>query len=121
MNKIFTFLLLFILGIAQAQQLNCTVTVDSQRLSATNQQVFKSLETAITEFVNKTDWTGVAMKQNEKINCSMYLTISSNSSDQFTATIKCSHQDLFLIPPILLQYSIIMIKILILGMSSLKI
>lgn len=88
MNKIFTFLLLFILGIAQAQQLNCTVTVDSQRLSATNQQVFKSLETAITEFVNKTDWTGVAMKQNEKINCSMYLTISSNSSDQFTATIQ---------------------------------
>ncbi|SDH78135.1 protein of unknown function [Flavobacterium omnivorum] len=88
MNKIFTFLLLFILGIAQAQQLNCTVTVDSQRLSATNQQVFKSLETAITEFVNKTDWTGVAMKQNEKINCSMYLTISSNSSDQFAATIQ---------------------------------
>ena len=88
MNKIFTFLLLFILGIAQAQQLNCTVTVDSQRLSATNQQVFKSLETAITEFVNKTDWTGVAVKQNEKINCSMYLTISSNSSDQFTATIQ---------------------------------
>jgi hypothetical protein len=88
MNKIFTFLLLFILGIAQAQQLNCTVTVDSQRLSATNQQVFKSLETAITEFVNKTDWTGVAMKQNEKINCSMYLTISSNSSNQFTATIQ---------------------------------
>ncbi|OAB29753.1 protein of unknown function [Flavobacterium fryxellicola] len=88
MNKIFTFLLLFILGIAQAQQLNCTVTVDSQRLSATNQQVFKTLETAITEFVNKTDWTGVAVKQNEKINCSMYLTISSNSSDQFTATIQ---------------------------------
>ncbi|TDE07119.1 DUF4835 family protein [Flavobacterium sandaracinum] len=88
MNKIFTFLLLFILGIAQAQQLNCTVTVDSQRLGATNQQIFKSLETAITEFVNKTDWTGVAVKQNEKINCSMYITISSNSSDQFTATIQ---------------------------------
>ncbi len=88
MNKIFTFLLLFILGFAQAQQLNCTVTVDAQRLSVTNQQVFKTLETSITEFVNKTDWTGLVVKQNEKINCSMYITISSNSSDQFTATIQ---------------------------------
>ena len=88
MNKIFTFLLLFILGFAQAQQLNCTVTVDAQRLSVTNQQVFKTLETSINEFVNKTDWTGVAVKQNEKINCSMYITISSNSLDQFSATIQ---------------------------------
>lgn len=88
MNKIFTFLLLFILGFAQAQQLNCVVTVDSQRLGVTNQKVFKTLENSISEFVNKTDWTGVAVKQNEKINCSMYITISANSSDQFTATIQ---------------------------------
>ena len=88
MNKILTFLLLFIFGFAQAQQLNCVVTVDSQRLSATNQQVFKTLETSISEFLNKTDWTGQALKQSEKINCSMYITISSNSSDQFTATIQ---------------------------------
>ena len=88
MNKLFTFFLLFVFGIFQAQQLNCTVTVDSQRLNATNQQVFRTLETSITEFVNKTDWTGAAVKQNEKVNCSMYITISSNSSDQFSATIQ---------------------------------
>ncbi|MFV8369396.1 DUF4835 family protein [Flavobacterium sp. LB2R40] len=88
MNKIIIFLLLFIFGFAQAQQLNCVVTVDSQRLSVTNQQVFKTLETAISEFVNKTDWTGQVVKQSEKINCSMYITVSANSSDQFTATIQ---------------------------------
>jgi hypothetical protein len=88
MNKIFTFLLLFIFGFAQAQQLNCTVTVDAQRLSVTNQQVFKTLQTSISEFVNKTDWTGQAVKQNEKINCSIYITVSANNSDQFTATIQ---------------------------------
>jgi hypothetical protein len=88
MNRILTFLLLFIFGFAQAQQLNCVVTVDSQRLSATNQQVFKTLEISISEFLNKTDWTGQALKQSEKINCSMYITVSSNSSDQFTATIQ---------------------------------
>ena len=88
MNKIVSFLLLFIVAFAQAQQLNCVVTVDSQRLSATNQQVFKTLETSISEFVNKTDWTGQVVKQSEKINCSMYITISGNSADQFTATIQ---------------------------------
>lgn len=88
MKKIVTFLLLFVVGFAQGQQLNCTVTVDAQRLGVTNQKVFKTLETSISEFVNKTDWTGIAVKQNEKINCSMYITISTNSSDQFTATIQ---------------------------------
>ena len=88
MNKIIIFFLLFTFGLTQAQQLNCTVTVDSQKLSVTNQQVFKTLQTSISEFVNKTDWTGQAVKQNEKINCSMYITVSSINSDQFTATIQ---------------------------------
>lgn len=88
MKKIIIFLLLFTFGFTKAQQLNCIVTVDSQKLSVTNQQVFKTLQTSISEFVNKTDWTGQAVKQNEKINCSMYITVSANSSDQFTATIQ---------------------------------
>ena len=88
MNKTIIFLLLFTFGLTQAQQLNCTVTVDSQKLSVTNQQVFKTLQTSISEFINKTDWTGQTVKQNEKINCSMYITVSSNNSDQFTATIQ---------------------------------
>lgn len=88
MNKTIIFFLLFTFGLSHAQQLNCTVTVDSQMLSATNQQVFKTLQTSISEFVNKTDWTGQTVKQNQKINCSMYITVSSNNSDQFTATIQ---------------------------------
>lgn len=88
MNKIITFFLLLTFGLTQAQQLNCTVTVNAQKLSNSNQQVFKTLEKSISEFVNKTDWTGQTFKQNEKINCSMYITVSSNSSDQFMATIQ---------------------------------
>ena len=88
MNKIITFLLLLTSGLSQAQQLNCTVTVNAQKLSNANQQVFKTLEASVSEFVNKTDWTGQSFKQNEKINCSMYITVLSNNSDQFTATIQ---------------------------------
>src|SRR3970282_970327 len=88
MYKIITFLLLLTFGLSQAQQLNCTVTVNSQKLSNANQQVFKTLEASVSEFVNKTDWTGQTFKQNEKINCSMYITMLSNNSDQFSATIQ---------------------------------
>ncbi len=80
--------MLFLFGTVNAQQLNCTVTVNSQKINNTNQQVFKTLQTSLTEFVNKTDWTGQNLKQNEKINCSMYITILSNNSDQFSATIQ---------------------------------
>ena len=88
MNKIVAFFVLFVCSFSQAQQLNCTVTVNAERLSNANQQVFKTLETSLNEFVNKTDWTRQSVKQNEKINCSMYITISSNNSDEFVATIQ---------------------------------
>lgn len=88
MYKIITFFVLMTFGLTQAQQLNCTVTVNAQQLGNANQQVFKTLETSISEFVNKTDWTGQSFKQNEKINCSMYITVSTNTADQFTATLQ---------------------------------
>jgi hypothetical protein len=88
MTRIITFFLLLTFGFAHSQELNCTVTVNTQKLSNANLQVFKTLETSINEFVNQTNWTGQTFKQNEKINCSMYITISSNDSDQFVATIQ---------------------------------
>jgi len=88
MTRIITFFLFLTFGFAHSQELNCTVTVNTQKLGNANQQVFKTLETSLSEFVNKTSWTNQVFKQNEKINCSMYITISSNSSDQFVATIQ---------------------------------
>ena len=88
MIRLFTFFLLFTFGFAHSQELNCTVTINTQKLSNANQQVFKTLETSISEFINQTSWTNQVFKQNEKINCSMYITLSSNNSDQFTGTIQ---------------------------------
>lgn len=84
----FVWFLFFSCGFIQAQQLNCTVTLNTQKISNANQQVFKTLETALNEFVNKTDWTGQTLSQKEKVDCSMYITLSSYSSDQFVANIQ---------------------------------
>ena len=88
MNKIIIFFVLLCCGITRAQELNCTVTVNAQKLPNASQQVFKTLETSLSEFVNQTHWTPKTFKQNEKIDCSMYITLSSNNSDQFVATIQ---------------------------------
>ena len=68
MNKILVFFLLLTFGVAHSQELNCTVTVNTDQLSNANQQVFKTLQTSLSEFVNQTNWTGQVFKQNEKIN-----------------------------------------------------
>lgn len=89
MNKIAAFFFLFFsLSTIYAQELNCTVTVDVQKLNNADQKVFKTLETALSEFVNQTQWTNKVFRQSEKIDCSMYINVSSNNSDQFVATIQ---------------------------------
>jgi hypothetical protein len=75
-------------GITHAQELNCTVTVNTEKLPNANQQVFKTLRTSLNEFINQTQWAGLLLKQNDKINCSMYIIVSSYESDKYTATIQ---------------------------------
>ncbi|OCB78613.1 DUF4835 family protein [Flavobacterium crassostreae] len=88
MKKVFVFFVLLLSAGAIAQQLNCSLTVNAQKLNNTNQQVFKTLETSLKEFVNTTDWTGQTVQQHEKINCSIFITILSHNSNQFSATIQ---------------------------------
>lgn len=88
MRKIYCLLALLLSVSIHAQQLNCTVTVNADQVGATNNQIFKTLETALNEFVNRTDWTGEALKQHEKINCSMFINVTSFNNGQFTATLQ---------------------------------
>ena len=88
MHKIFSFFLLLSLSIVQAQELNCVVKVNADKIGGTNTQVFKTLEKSLTDFVNKTDWTGQPFKPNEKINCSMVIIVNALDADKFTASIQ---------------------------------
>lgn len=87
MRKIL-FLLLLITGSLQAQELNCKVSINYDRITNANPQIFKTLERSLTDFVNKTRWTNQTFKDNEKIECTMLINVSSYSSDQFSATIQ---------------------------------
>ncbi|MBT8309445.1 MAG: DUF4835 family protein [Flavobacteriaceae bacterium] len=85
-------LLLIFLFIASAtmnsQELNCTVVVNAQQTGDENLPVFKTMERQINEFINKTKWTDKTYLPQERINCSMFITIQDYSSDSFTGTIQ---------------------------------
>lgn len=87
-SKILILLLFFCVRLTNAQELNCTVTVNSQLITATNQQVFKTLQTSLTDFVNKTIWTTTPYKSIEKINCGMTIIVDEYSNDEFSGSIQ---------------------------------
>lgn len=90
MRKLFSLLFALFLGYAQAQELNCTVKVNAEKVGGTNMQVYKTLEKSLSDFVNKTSWTTQTYKVNERINCTMFITILEGNAPQFSGTIQVS-------------------------------
>ncbi len=89
MRKIFSFIVLFLsLQICNAQQLNCEIIVNAEQTGQNNLSVFKTLERALNEFVNQTTWTDKKFQPHERINCSMFITITSFEGESFNGTIQ---------------------------------
>ena len=71
-----------------SQELNAQVIVNSDLVNQTNQQIFKTLERALKEFINTQVWTKKVFLNQEKINCSFVFNLSAYSNDQFEATLQ---------------------------------
>jgi len=72
----------------KAQELNCEVIVSSEQTGQSNLSVFKTLQTSLSEFLNKTNWTGTTYQNQERINCSIFINITSFDNETFTGTIQ---------------------------------
>lgn len=68
-------------GAGRMFELNAKVTVNSDKVQSTNKQVFTTLQTALTEFLNNRKWTDATFAINERINCSFTLIINEMVSD----------------------------------------
>lgn len=87
-KAVFLLLFTFIGLVANAQELTCAVTLNSDQLSRGDQQVFKTLERSLNDFVNKTKWTNRVYKENERVNAQMFITITSYESNSFSGNIQ---------------------------------
>ena len=74
---------------ANAQELNCRVSVNYSNLSNTPTPVFQALQKDITAFLNERKWTNHTYDINEKIECNFLITITEyNGLDRFAGTVQ---------------------------------
>ena len=52
-----------------AQELNCTVEINSSQIQGTNKDVFTTLQQAIADYMNTNKWTDTQFYANEKLEC----------------------------------------------------
>ena len=60
---------------AGAQELNCTVTINSGQREGSNKQVYETLKQGIEEYMNQNRWTNMTFAETEKIECSMLIVV----------------------------------------------
>ncbi|MEP3836666.1 MAG: DUF4835 family protein [Algibacter sp.] len=71
-----------------SQELNCSVVVNAEQTGNENFPIFKTLEKQLTEFVNNTKWTKKTFKDQERINCNLFLNITNYSGESFQGTLQ---------------------------------
>ena len=63
--------------------------MNSDQISGSNKQVFTTLQTSITEFINQTKWTDKNFKPQERVNCAFTITINKQAnSNRFEASLQ---------------------------------
>lgn len=91
MKKLLYILTSYLLAVSvvNAQELNCNVQVNSDKIEGTNKQVFQTLQKSISEYVNSIRWTGMTFAQTEKIECNMTIILNKVTTDnEYTAEIQ---------------------------------
>lgn len=71
-----------------SQELNCQVSINFDKIRGSNRQVFTTLETAVSEFVNQKKWTDKTVKAQERINCAINIIITKRDNNIFEGSIQ---------------------------------
>ncbi|HQI45648.1 MAG TPA: DUF4835 family protein [Bacteroidales bacterium] len=95
MIKILKYTYVLIIGVfllstnkAYTQELNCIVSVNTQQIQSSDKKIYETLQASIYEFMNSKKWTNYTYETEEKIECTIMLTISSKEADQFKGTLQ---------------------------------
>lgn len=88
MKKILSIVFIILGAQSFAQELNFKVEVDASRVQRTDVQIFKDLETSIIQFLNTRKWTEDNYNFNERIQCNIYIQVTSLNSSTFQAEVR---------------------------------
>lgn len=79
MRKIFVIIVavIFFGQFSLAQEINCKVRIQDNQLPTTvDRKIFRTLEAALTSFINKRKWGNDEFQPNEKINCQFLINLT---------------------------------------------
>jgi len=79
---------LLTISYSQAQELNCSINLNSDQVEGSNKSVFVTLKKSISEFVNNRKWTELTYANTERIECTMNIIVKKMDVDVFTAEIQ---------------------------------
>jgi len=81
-------LFLFVIVQIKAQELNCTLTVNADKIPGSNKQIYNTLENSLNEFINQKRWTNYNYKAQERIDCNLTITILEQNGSDFKGHIQ---------------------------------
>ena len=84
MKKLLSFLFLFVFIEYYSQELLCNVRVNAAQIQTSDRKIFQTMQTSLYEFVNNTKWTDKVFSNEERIECTMLISIQEMvSNDEF--------------------------------------
>lgn len=90
MRQIVAILALIAMSIAMtAQELKCTISINSEQVQGSNKAVFTTLQQSMEEFVNTQRWTNMTFQEKERIECSMMIVVKSVQDNMFVCEFTC--------------------------------
>jgi hypothetical protein len=81
-------LFLSLISNVRSQEFLCDIRVTAQSIEGTDRRVFEAMQEALYDFMNNRKWSNVNIKVQERIECTMLITIKERvSSDEFKGTL----------------------------------
>lgn len=74
-------LLCVIVGTLSAQEIRCTVDVNSAQVEGSSKEMFDNLKTSVRDFINTSRWTNLTFQENERIECSMSIIVKKVTTE----------------------------------------
>lgn len=94
MKKIYiSIFLVFLLAVTvHSQELRCNVTVTARAIQGANQNLFRTMQSDLYEFMNSRKWTDHVYSYDEKIRCNILIRLDEQiSADEFKGSIQVQY------------------------------
>lgn len=87
-RRIIFIIVILIVQVANAQELQCSISIQSASVQGTNKQVYENMRNTLQDFMKAQQWTNDKFATKERIECSFNFNITTQvSSNEFKGTL----------------------------------